>query len=178
MGIDIRDPDQPVGTLSGGERQSVAIARAVHFGARVLILDEPTSALGVKQAGVVLRRVAQAREKGLGVVFITHNPHHAYPVGDRFVVLNRGRLLGDYGKADIGRDELVRLMSGGAELEALGHELERISGIGAMSPEDAAESGEAVDGVEGGEGIEAVESVEGVELADSPESPETLDENV
>ena len=129
MGIDLRDPDQPVGTLSGGERQSVAIARAVHFGARVLILDEPTSALGVKQAGVVLRRVVQARERGLGVVFITHNPHHAHPVGDRFVVLNRGRLLGDYAKDEIGRDELVRLMSGGAELETLGHELERIPGI-------------------------------------------------
>ena len=141
MGIDIRDPDQPVGTLSGGERQSVAIARAVHFGARVLILDEPTSALGVKQAGVVLRRVVQAREKGLGVVFITHNPHHAYPVGDRFVVLNRGRLLGDFAKAEIGRDELVRLMSGGAELEMLGHELERIPGIGdpVPVPREAAE---------------------------------------
>ena len=148
MGIAIRDPDQPVGTLSGGERQSVAIARAVHFGARVLILDEPTSALGVKQAGVVLRRVAQARERGLGVVFITHNPHHAYPVGDRFVVLNRGRLLGDYAKADIGRDELVRLMSGGAELEALGHELERIPGIGATTPEAAAESAEVAEATE------------------------------
>jgi simple sugar transport system ATP-binding protein len=109
----------------------VAIARAVHFGARVLILDEPTSALGVKQAGVVLRRVAQAREKGLGVVFITHNPHHAYPVGDRFVVLHRGRLLGDYAKAEITREELVRLMAGGAELDALGHELERIAGVDA-----------------------------------------------
>ena len=134
MGIDIRDPDQPVGTLSGGERQSVAIARAVHFGARVLILDEPTSALGVKQAGVVLRRVAQARERGLGVVFITHNPHHAHPVGDRFVVLNRGRLLGDFAKDEIARDELVRLMSGGAELEMLGHELERIPEIDAPAP--------------------------------------------
>ena len=90
MGIDIRDPDQPVGTLSGGERQSVAIARAVHFGARVLILDEPTSALGVKQAGVVLQYILQARERGIAVIFITHNPHHAYPVGDRFVILNRG----------------------------------------------------------------------------------------
>ena len=116
MGIDIRDPDQPVGTLSGGERQSVAIARAVHFGARVLILDEPTSALGVKQAGVVLRRVAQARERGLGVVFITHNPHHAHPVGDRFVVLNRGRLLGDFAKDEISprRTGAVDVRRGGA----------------------------------------------------------------
>jgi simple sugar transport system ATP-binding protein len=125
MGIDIRDPDQPVGTLSGGERQSVAIARAVHFGARVLILDEPTSALGVKQAGVVLRYIVQARDRGLGVVFITHNPHHAYPVGDRFLVLNRGRSLGDFGKGEISREELTRMMAGGAELEQLSHELER-----------------------------------------------------
>ncbi len=128
MGIDIRDPDQPVGTLSGGERQSVAIARAVHFGARVLILDEPTSALGVKQAGVVLRYVAQARDRGVGVVLITHNPHHAYPVGDRFLVLNRGRSLGEFGKSDISREELTRLMAGGAELDALAHELERPAG--------------------------------------------------
>ena len=125
MGIDIRDPDQPVGTLSGGERQSVAIARAVHFGARVLILDEPTSALGVKQAGVVLRYVAQARDRGVGVVLITHNPHHAYPVGDRFLVLNRGRSLGSFAKSEIDRDELTRLMAGGAELDQLTHELER-----------------------------------------------------
>jgi simple sugar transport system ATP-binding protein len=125
MGIDIRDPDQPVGTLSGGERQSVAIARAVHFGARVLILDEPTSALGVKQAGVVLRYVAQARDRGVGVVLITHNPHHAYPVGDRFLVLNRGRSLGTLAKGEVTREELTRLMAGGAELDQLTHELER-----------------------------------------------------
>jgi simple sugar transport system ATP-binding protein len=125
MGIDIRDPDQPVGTLSGGERQSVAIARAVHFGARLLILDEPTSALGVKQAGVVLRYIVQARDRGLGVIFITHNPHHAYPVGDRFLLLNRGRSLGDFAKSEIPLAELTRLMSGGAELEQLAHELER-----------------------------------------------------
>ena len=101
MGIDVRDPDQPVGTLSGGERQAVAIARAVYFGARVLILDEPTSALGVKQSGVVLRYVAQARDRGVAVIFITHNPHHAYPVGDRFVILNRGQSLGTYEKSEI-----------------------------------------------------------------------------
>jgi simple sugar transport system ATP-binding protein len=126
MGIDVRDPDQPVGTLSGGERQAVAIARAVYFGAKVLILDEPTSALGVKQSGVVLRYVAQARDRGLGVIFITHNPHHAFPVGDRFVILNRGRLMGDWRRGEITRDELITQMSGGAELDALEHELQRV----------------------------------------------------
>jgi simple sugar transport system ATP-binding protein len=126
MGIDIRDPDQPVGTLSGGERQSVAIARAVYFGARVLILDEPTSALGVKQAGVVLKYILQARERGVAVIFITHNPHHAYPVGDRFVILNRGQSLGAFEKTQIDREELVRLMAGGRELAELEHELEAV----------------------------------------------------
>jgi simple sugar transport system ATP-binding protein len=126
MGIDIRDPDQPVGTLSGGERQSVAIARAVYFGARVLILDEPTSALGVKQAGVVLKYILQARDRGVAVIFITHNPHHAYPVGDRFVILNRGQSLGTFPKDEIDQQELVRLMAGGRELEELKHELEAI----------------------------------------------------
>jgi simple sugar transport system ATP-binding protein len=127
MGIDIRDPDQPVGTLSGGERQSVAIARAVHFGARVLILDEPTSALGVKQAGVVLKYILQARHRGVAVIFITHNPHHAYPVGDRFVILNRGRSMGNFAKSEIDSEELVRLMAGGRELTELQHELEGIT---------------------------------------------------
>ena len=126
MGIDVRDPDQTVGTLSGGERQAVAISRAVYFGARVLILDEPTSALGVKQAGVVLRYILQARDRGVAVIFITHNPHHAHPVGDRFVILNRGQSLGAYEKNEIDRQELVRLMAGGSELAELEHELETI----------------------------------------------------
>lgn len=124
MGIDIRDVEQPVGTMSGGERQSVAISRAIYFGAKVLILDEPTSALGVKQAGVVLKYILAARDRGLGVIFITHNPHHAYPVGDRFLILNRGRSLGNWSEDEISRDELVSLMAGGAELEQLTHELE------------------------------------------------------
>ena len=119
MGIDLRDVDQPIGTLSGGERQCVAISRAVHFGAKVLILDEPTAALGVKQSGVVLKYIIQARERGLGVIFITHNPHHAYPVGDRFLLLNRGQSIGYFEKSQITRDELTGLMAGGAELEQL-----------------------------------------------------------
>jgi simple sugar transport system ATP-binding protein len=130
MGIDLRDVDQPIGTLSGGERQCVAIARAVHFGAKVLILDEPTAALGVKQAGVVLRYIIQARERGLGVIFITHNPHHAYPVGDRFLLLNRGRSIGYYAKDEISLAELTGLMAGGTELEQLTHELERFGDEG------------------------------------------------
>ncbi len=128
MGIDVRDPEQPVGTLSGGERQSVAISRAVYFGAKALILDEPTSALGVKQSGYVLRYIVTARDRGLGVIFITHNPLHAYPVGDRFLILNRGRSLGNYGKDEITREQLTRLMAGGAELEELTHELEVVVG--------------------------------------------------
>jgi len=126
MGIDVRDPDQPVGTLSGGERQAVAIARAIYFGARVLILDEPTSALGVKQAGVVLRYIVRAADRGVGVIFITHNPHHAHPVGNHFVLLNRGRVIGDHAKDGVSREQLVREMAGGAELEALSHELEGV----------------------------------------------------
>ncbi len=126
MGIDLRDVDQPIGTLSGGERQCVAIARAVHFGARVLVLDEPTAALGVKQSGVVLKYVAAARDAGLGVVLITHNPHHAYLVGDRFVLLKRGAMAGSHTKDGIALDELTRQMAGGSELEQLSHELARL----------------------------------------------------
>jgi simple sugar transport system ATP-binding protein len=125
MGIDLRDVEQPIGTLSGGERQCVAIARAVYFGARVLILDEPTAALGVRQSGVVLKYVAKARDRGLGVIFISHNPHHAYPVGDRFMLLRRGRSMGNFPKAEMTLDELVQMMAGGAELEQLSHELAR-----------------------------------------------------
>ena len=145
MGIDVRDTEQMVGTLSGGERQAVAIARAVHFGARVLILDEPTSALGVKQAGVVLRYVVRAAERGVGVIFITHNPHHAYPVGDRFLLLNRGASIGNYEKSQVTREELTGLMAGGAELEQLSHELESAGGaaadIGRSMEEDVEELG-------------------------------------
>jgi len=139
IGIQIRDTGQAVGTLSGGERQSVAIARAVYFGAKVLILDEPTAALGVKEAGIVLRYIAQARARGLGVIFITHNPHHAYPIGDHFTLLNRGRSLGTFAKSEISREELTSMMAGGEELETLSHELAEFARTDAIAGASLAE---------------------------------------
>ena len=118
MGINLRGPDQAVGTLSGGERQTVAIARAVYFGAKVLILDEPTSALGVRQTANVLATIHRVRKSGIGIVFITHNVRHAIAVGDRFTVLNRGRTLGTATRGNIAPDELQDMMAGGEELVA------------------------------------------------------------
>jgi simple sugar transport system ATP-binding protein len=128
MGIQLRDPEQPVGTLSGGERQCLAIARAIYFGAKVLILDEPTSALGVHQASVVLRLIVQSKARGIGVILISHNVHHAYVVGDRFTLLKRGRNAGTFLKNEISRDQLLNLMAGGKELVDLEQEIAKLNG--------------------------------------------------
>jgi simple sugar transport system ATP-binding protein len=143
IGISIRDPSQLVGTLSGGERQTLAIARAEYFGARVLILDEPTSALGVKEAAIVLRHVIRARARGLGVIFITHNVQHALPVGDRFTILSHGRLAGEFVRGEVGQDELLRLMGGGDELVDLARELDELM----AGPADAVEAAAQADAV-------------------------------
>lgn len=119
MGINLRGPDQAVGTLSGGERQTVAIARAVYFGAKVLILDEPTSALGVRQTANVLATINRVRSQGVGVVFISHNVRHAMAVADRFTVLNRGQTLGTATRGEIDAAQLQDLMAGGQEMAEL-----------------------------------------------------------
>ena len=120
----IDDGDRLVGGLSGGERQSLAIARAVHFGARVLILDEPTAALGVKQASHVLRIVNEAKKRGLAVIFITHQVMHAMAVGDHFAVLIRGAIAADFRKGEKTREEITDLMAGGETMAALEAEIE------------------------------------------------------
>ncbi len=113
------DGSQLVGTLSGGERQALAIARALHFGARVLILDEPTAALGVRESATVLRLIDKVRSRGVAVLFITHNAYHAYSTGDRFVILRRGESISEFDKADRTIGEVIELMAGGAELKSL-----------------------------------------------------------
>lgn len=127
MGIMVRDANQAIGTMSGGEKQCLAIARAIHFGARVLILDEPTAALGVKQSFNVLKLIYKARERGISVIFITHNVHHAYPIGDSFTLLNRGKSLGTYTKETVTKDELLDMMAGGAEMQKLMSELDGVT---------------------------------------------------
>ena len=112
MGITIRDADEPVAMMSGGERQSIAIARAIHCGARILILDEPTAALGVKQAELVLRNIRLAKERGVGVLLVTHNPQHALAVGDRFVVLMHGRVAGAFTRDEANAQRLTEMMAG------------------------------------------------------------------
>jgi simple sugar transport system ATP-binding protein len=127
--------EQPVGTLSGGERQALAISRALYFGARLLILDEPTSSLGVKEAGVVLRLIQQAKARGIAIVFITHNAHHATTVGDRFSVLIQGQVAEQFARGERTREELLNLMAGGLEMESLQAALEELDqAAGTASP--------------------------------------------
>ena len=122
MGIRrVNDADQLVGTMSGGERQALAISRAIYFGARLLILDEPTAALGVKESKIVIDLISKARDEGIALVFITHNATHALQVGDRFTVLIQGRTAANFLRGEKTREEVLNLMAGGEEFEAAGH---------------------------------------------------------
>lgn len=127
IGIDFSDPTQAVGTMSGGQRQTLAIARAIYFGAKVLILDEPTSALGQKQQMGVLKTIKRVRARGdIAIIFITHNEIHSRLVGDRYTFLALGKTIGAGTSAEIDDEEMRRLMSGGAEMGDLKQELAAI----------------------------------------------------
>ncbi|NKC15551.1 MAG: ATP-binding cassette domain-containing protein [Gammaproteobacteria bacterium] len=124
LGIDLADPGQAVGTLSGGQRQTLAIARAIYFGAKVLILDEPTSALGQRQQMEVLKTIRRVRALGhVAIILITHNEVHAQLVADRFTFLSLGEVIGKGAKAELAGEDIRRLMAGGAELNDLTAEL-------------------------------------------------------
>ncbi|MGH2819633.1 MAG: ATP-binding cassette domain-containing protein [Actinomycetota bacterium] len=122
MGIDIRSADETVSRLSGGERQSIAIARGVRFGAKLLILDEPTSALSLKQSAQVLKTIDKARDRGLSIILISHNVHHVHPVADRFVILSHGESIADFARGERSKEEISELImygrAGGEELDA------------------------------------------------------------
>lgn len=124
IGINIADPEQPVGTLSGGQRQTLAIARAIYFGAKVLILDEPTSALGQRQQMEVLKTILKVKKlRTIAIVLITHNEIHARLIADRFTFLSLGEVIGSGTAAELDGDEIKRLMAGGAEIGNLAQEL-------------------------------------------------------
>lgn len=137
FGINVPDANQAVGTLSGGQRQCLAIARAVYFGAKILILDEPTAALGVKQSSNVLKMILRVRNRGVGIIFVTHNVQHATLVGDAFSVLNHGRTLGFYEHDEITSEELYNKMAGGKEMASLESDLSTLKAQIAAEPEQA-----------------------------------------
>lgn len=116
IGIEIRSAAERVGSLSGGERQSIAIGRGVHFGAKVLILDEPTSALSVAETRKVLTYIANAKERGLAVIFITHNVSHVYMVADSYTIIRQGKKVGTYKKGDLSQDDIADLITGEREI--------------------------------------------------------------
>ncbi len=127
IGIDFSDPSQAVGTMSGGQRQTLAIARAIYFGAKVLILDEPTSALGQKQQMEVLKTIERVRARGdRAIIVITHNEIHSRLIADRYTFLALGQVIGHGTKAELEGADIRRLMAGGAEMKDLEQELAKI----------------------------------------------------
>jgi len=125
IGINVSDLDQPVGTMSGGQRQTLAIARAIYFGAKILILDEPTSALGQKQQMEVLKTIKKVQRLGnIAIILITHNEIHARLIADRYTFLSLGEVIGNGLANELGGDDVKRLMAGGAQIGDLAKELE------------------------------------------------------
>ena len=109
--LDLRSADDLVETLSGGERQGVVIARALYFRTKVLIMDEPTNHLSVKETAKVLNWIEKLKSEGTTCMFITHNLHHVYPVSDRLIVFARGEKIADVYKKDTSIEELTRMIT-------------------------------------------------------------------
>jgi len=117
LGLHLKSPNLPVKTLSGGERQGVAISRALLFEAKLIIMDEPTVALSVKEVREVLEFIRKLQKERIAVIFITHNLYHVFDVADRFVVMARGKKMADVKKEEISLDELSELVVKSALVE-------------------------------------------------------------
>jgi len=113
LGIRVRSPNEFVSILSGGERQAISIGRAMHFKVKLLILDEPITALSVRETKEVLRQVEKVREAGVSVIFITHNVYHVYPVAERFVMLDKGIKIGEVYKKDASSEDIIEIIATG-----------------------------------------------------------------
>ena len=111
IGVKVRSVDEAVSFLSGGERQAIAIGRAIYFGAKLLILDEPTAALSVKETRKVLDLILEAKAKGLSVIFITHNIYHVYEVADKLTLLEHGKKVGDFNKKEVTPEEIIDIIA-------------------------------------------------------------------
>lgn len=112
VGIRIRSADEEIEFMSGGQRQSLAIARAVHFSAKLLILDEPTSALSIRQQEQVLETIRQARNRGVSVIFISHNVHHVLPVADRIAILRQGETVAQFERPEFDAEKVAAIVRG------------------------------------------------------------------
>jgi simple sugar transport system ATP-binding protein len=123
------DPDQPASALQAGERQSLSVARALHFGARALVIDEPTAPITLARQTLFGQAVLSARSEGLAVVLVTNNPRYAHLIGDRFLLLAGGQVAGHLTRDDVDADVLTALMAGGEELTTL------TSALTALHPE-------------------------------------------
>lgn len=113
LGIKMRSVDEKIVNLSGGQRQAVAIGRAIYFGAKLLILDEPTAALSIRESHKVLDHILEAKAKGLSVIFITHNIHHVYSVADKFTLLDHGVKLGDFVRGEVTAEDVIEMVRTG-----------------------------------------------------------------
>jgi simple sugar transport system ATP-binding protein len=119
VGVAGLDPDQPASALQAGERQSLAVARALYFGARALVIDEPTAPMTIARQTLFGQAILAARAQGLAVVLVTNNPRYAHLIGDRFLLLAGGQVAGSLTRDDVDADILTALMAGAEELGTL-----------------------------------------------------------